>query len=235
MVIRSRISSIREKAEIDKLLLQAEMKALHAQMNPHFIFNSLNSIREMVLNQETKEASIFLGKFAHLVRMTLDHSDQSFISLRQTIEYLERYIAMEKIRNEYFTFQIQTDPGLDMDETILPPMLIQPLIENAIWHGTTPDNKQIDISVEFRKSGDQLACIVQDNGIGIAQSQAQHHEAVAEHKPMGMMNIQNRIALINRKYHIQSSFVVEDLAAQGRHGEYGTRVSIRLPLEIKST
>ncbi|HSY60571.1 MAG TPA: histidine kinase, partial [Cytophaga sp.] len=98
-IYRYRIKQIRQRANIDKLIAQTEMKALHSQMNPHFIFNSLNSIREMILNNENKEASHYLSKFAQLIRMTLDHSGQSFISLRNTLDYLHRYIEMEKIRN----------------------------------------------------------------------------------------------------------------------------------------
>lgn len=127
------------------------MKALHAQMNPHFVFNSLNSIREMILNQETQEASRFLGNFAHLIRITLDQSRKSFISLRDTMDYLNRYIEMEKIRNPDFHFSMEVDKTLDPDDTILPPLLIQPFIENAIWHGMNGEEKQIHILVRFLK------------------------------------------------------------------------------------
>jgi len=173
---RNRIKQIRQKASIDKQLAQTELKALHAQMNPHFISNSLNSIREMILNDENKEASHFIAKFAHLIRVTLEQSIQSFISLRNTIDYLQRYIEMEKIRNSNFTFQITADEKLDLDETVLPPMLIQPFVENAIWHGTPGKDKNISITIDFKKSpgpggkDTQLACIIEDNGIGITQS-----------------------------------------------------------------
>ncbi len=142
LLYRYRIRQIRQKADIDKQLSQAEMKAFHAQMNPHFIFNSLNSIREMILNNENKEASHFLSKFAHLIRMTLDQSGQSFISLRTTLEYLARYIEMEQIRNNHFTCQLLAGEELDPDETVLPPMLIQPFIENSIWHRVTGNQKK---------------------------------------------------------------------------------------------
>ena len=135
LAYRYRIKQIRQKANIDKLLAQTEMKALHAQMNPHFISNSLNSIREMILNNENRQASHFLTKFAHLIRVTLDQSTQSFISLRNTIDYLQRYVEMEQIRNNVFTSRIISDDQLDVDEVVLPPMLIQPFVENSIWHG----------------------------------------------------------------------------------------------------
>ena len=177
---------MRQKANIDKLLAQTEMKALHSQMNPHFIFNSLNSIREMILNNENKEASHYLSKFAQLIRMTLDQSGQSFISLRNTIDYLQRYIEMEKIRNGHFTWSMNVDKRLDMDETVLPPMLIQPFIENAIWHGVTGNRKNINIQINFKKENDHLVCTIDDNGIGIEQSIKNKNNNDSLHNPFGI-------------------------------------------------
>ncbi len=240
---RTRIKQIRKRANIDKQLSQAEMKALHAQMNPHFIFNSLNSIREMILNNEDKEASHFLGKFAHLIRMTLDQSGQPFISLRNTMDYLTRYIEMEQIRNAHFTFRILADDELDLDETILPPMLIQPFIENAIWHGTTGERKNININIDFKKSTDsgprdsasgednQLVCIIDDNGIGIEQSLKNKKESGNNHHPVGITNIKNRIRLLNEKHNLQSSVTIQDKNGLKGYTETGTLVILRLPLE----
>src|SRR5690606_29567336 len=183
---RLRIRQIRQKANIDKQLVQAEMKALHAQMNPHFISNSLNSIREMILNNENKEASHYLTKFAHLIRITLEHSTQSFISLRNTIDYLNRYVEVEQIRNANFTCNIETDNKLDLDEIVLPPMLIQPFIENAIWHGAANDTNKIYVQIHFEKEGKQLICKINDNGIGIRQSLAKKEESVNLHQSIGI-------------------------------------------------
>ncbi|MEO6131651.1 MAG: histidine kinase, partial [Saprospiraceae bacterium] len=231
-IYRLRIRKISQKANIDKLLSQTEMKALHAQMNPHFIFNSLNSIREMILNNENTEASRFLSKFAHLIRITLDQSGQSFISLRNTIDYLQRYIEMEKIRNVNFKCDIIVDPALELDETILPPMLIQPFIENAIWHGTTSARMQIYIHVEFKKQNDQLICIVDDNGIGIETSLSNKNEADRTRHSVGITNIKSRIQLLNKKHNLQSSVSVEDKSRVNGKQEKGTRVTLRLPLEM---
>lgn len=232
LIYRSRIAQIRQRANIDKLISQTEMKALHAQMNPHFIFNSLNSIREMILNNNNKDASRYLSKFAHLIRVTLDQSGQSFISLRNTIDYLKRYIEMEKIRNSHFNVDITADLDLELDETILPPMLIQPFIENAIWHGTNGDHRQIDIHVEFKKEGDRLVCIVDDNGIGIDRSLSDKNEDNRTHQAVGISNIKSRIQLLNRKHNLQSSISVEDKSLLNGQIGTGTRVTLYLPLEI---
>jgi two-component sensor histidine kinase len=239
LLYRYRIGQIRQKANIDKQLSQAEMKAMHAQMNPHFIFNSLNSIREMILTNENKEASHFLGKFAHLIRMTLDHSGQSFISLRTTIEYLNRYVEMEQIRNSYFTCRILADEELDPDETVLPPMLIQPFVENAIWHGVTSTQKNININIDFKKSAgsaeqpNQLVCIIEDNGIGINESLKNKKNSPDKHHSVGIENVNNRIHLMNEKYNLKSSVSIEDKSELPAYSGTGTVVTLRIPLEIK--
>lgn len=229
---KRRISQFKQKANLDKLLSQTEMKALHAQMNPHFIFNSLNSIREMILNNETSEASRFLGNFAHLIRITLDQSRQSFISLRNTMDYLNRYIEMEKIRNSEFNFSMDADESLEPDETILPPMLIQPFIENAIWHGMNGEDKEINISVRFKKNNGQLVCIIEDDGIGIRHSMEKKNEKNGGHQSVSIANINKRIELLNRKHKLHSSVIVEDKSTLYGHAETGTIVTITLPLEM---
>jgi ligand-binding sensor domain-containing protein/two-component sensor histidine kinase len=235
---RSRIKQVRQKADIDKLLAQTEMKALHAQMNPHFIFNSLNSIREMILSNENKEASHFLGKFAQLIRITLNQSGESFISLRNTIDYLHRYIEMEQIRNSYFTCRILADEELDQDETVLPPMLIQPFIENAIWHGTTGAIKNININIDFKKTtgsrveNNRLVCIIDDNGIGIEHSFKLKNSDDTMHNPVGIDNIKNRIRLLNEKYKLKCNLTIEDKTKLTGCTETGTLVTLQLPLEI---
>ncbi len=235
---RSRIKQVRERASIDKQLSQAEMKALHAQMNPHFIFNSLNSIREMILNNENTEASRYLSKFARLIRITLDQSGHALITLRNTIEYLQLYIEMEKIRNNNFTCVFDVDPVLDLDETILPPMLIQPFIENAIWHGISSQHANIHIAVNFKKQNHQLECTVEDNGIGINRSlqnkKISHWQTGEEyaHNSVGISNIRNRIFLLNEKYQLDSSVTIQDKNDLTQNKESGTLVTLHLPIEI---
>jgi len=226
-----RIAQIRKRADLDKLLSQTEMKALHAQMNPHFIFNSLNSIREMILNNENHEASRFLSKFAHLIRITLDQSRQQVISLRNSMDYINRYVEMEKIRNSRFHFAMQADPDLELDETILPPMLIQPFIENAIWHGTNGDGKMIEIKVDFAKQGERLVCTIEDNGVGIDHSLKSKING-DQHQSVGIANIKNRIDLLNQKYGMKSSITVKDKSEPGNRALSGTLVTITLPLEM---
>ena len=229
---RRRISYIRQRADIDKQLSQTEMKALQAQMNPHFIFNSLNSIREMILNNENKDASHYLSKFAHLIRITLDQSSQSLVSLRNTVDYLQRYMEMEQIRNSFLTYDIIVDDKLDIDETFIPPMLIQPFIENGLWHGISASSKKIHINIHFKKEGESLVCMVEDDGIGINRSLKNKAVNGRIHKPHGISNIQNRIKLLNEKHSLHCQVTIQDKNDIDESNSTGTLVTISLPLEI---
>ncbi len=233
IVYRRRIRQIRQRANIDQMLSQAEMKALQAQMNPHFIFNSLNSIREMILNNENKDASHYLSKFAHLIRITLDQSSHSMVSLRNTADYLQRYMEMEQIRNGLFTWEVNMDKDLDKDEVFVPPMLIQPFIENALWHGVSAGNKMIHIKIDFKKTGESLLCTIDDNGMGIHQALQNKPGSGNRHRPHGIDNIKDRLKLLNEKYRIGGHISIEDKKDIPGCAETGTRVTVYLPLEIQ--
>ncbi|MBC7849162.1 MAG: histidine kinase [Chitinophagaceae bacterium] len=223
-----RVRQIRQKANLDMQIAQTEMKALHAQMNPHFVFNCLNSINEMILLNENTQASHYLSKFAHLIRTTLDHSTKEWISLSDTIEYLRRYIELEKIRRNDFQFIVETDSTLNANETYLPPMLIQPLLENAIWHSMIKD-KTLEIRMEFKPEGQQLLCIVTDNGVGFKSGQNDKN-GKGIHQSIGISNIQQRIRLLNEKYQLQSTLIIEDRMLTQQKG---TIAVLRLPLKPK--
>jgi ligand-binding sensor domain-containing protein len=233
LLYRYRIRQIGQKSELDKQLLQTEMKALHAQMNPHFIFNCLNSIREMILHNENKEASHYLSRFAQLIRLTLEQSSKNFISLRDTVSYLKLYTEMEQIRNNHFTCRFHLNNIKDEDSIMLPPMLIQPFIENGIWHGPGKTNKPVEIDVSFYEQNNELVCTVADNGIGINQSKKEKsNESFSGHHSIGISNIENRIQLLNEKYKLRCVLTIKDRTKTGA-GE-GTVVTIYLPMHINS-
>lgn len=225
---RRRINRITHNANVDKQLMLTEMKALHAQMNPHFIFNCLNSIREMILNSENEQASLYLSKFARLIRITLNQSAKQFVSLTDTTDYLKRYLEMEKIRNIHFTYTIDIADDLNPGEIILPPMLIQPFIENAIWHGGSA-KKNMEVNISFRKEGNELICMVDDDGIGIEESLKKKENLHAE-QSVGIANIKQRISLLNEKYDLQSSITIEDKSKLPARGT-GTIVTLHLPIK----
>jgi ligand-binding sensor domain-containing protein len=230
-LFRARLRRVRQKANIDRQLSQTEMKALQAQMNPHFIFNSLNSIREMILHQENKDASHYLNKFAQLIRITLEQSTQEMISLRGTIDYLNRYIEMETIRNEFLRHEFEVDEELDQDEIQVSPMIIQPFVENAIWHGVSARNKNIRVKISFSKTSGSLVCIVDDNGMGISHSRSLKKMNGAQRRSHGIVNVQNRIKLLNEKYNLRCSVTIVDKKDIPGMIEPGTVVTIELPYQ----
>jgi ligand-binding sensor domain-containing protein/two-component sensor histidine kinase len=232
LIYRYRVKQIRQKATIEKQLMELEIKGLHAQMNPHFIFNCLNSIQEMILHNQNHQASHYLSKFAQLIRITLVQSTKPFISLQHTIDYLERYIEMEKIRTNEFSYTIEVDDELHTDEIMIPPMLIQPFLENAIWHGAIP-GKQLVIGVQFLKQDNRIICIVEDNGKGIDTTMNNKSEMRLDHNSIGIANVQERIQVLNEKYNLNSELSIEDKSKTGK--ETGTMVKLYFPLKTTTT
>jgi ligand-binding sensor domain-containing protein len=233
-VYTNRISEVRKRARIDKQMAEYEIKALHAQMNPHFIFNCLNSIREMILNNENQQASHYLSKFAHLIRVTLNNSSRPFISLQNTVDYLKRYLEMEQIRKTNFSYLINVDESLEPEEVFLPPMLIQPFIENAIWHGASTANGMVQINIRFLTQNNHLVCIVEDNGMGIQASLKKKYERPeiqADHLSLGISNVKQRIHVLNEKYNLHSRVTIEDKSNLTAYDETGTIVTLYLYLK----
>jgi ligand-binding sensor domain-containing protein/anti-sigma regulatory factor (Ser/Thr protein kinase) len=228
---KSRISEVRKKASIDRQMAEFEIKALHAQMNPHFIFNCLNSIREMILNNENQQASHYLSKFAHLIRITLNQSSRPFISLKNTIDYMQRYLEMEKIRTAYFCYNIHVDRSIPQDDIFLPPMLIQPFIENAIWHGGGDQSKILRLDIRFVQRDGKLLCIVEDNGIGIKASWENKKQGSLDHNSVGIDNVRQRIGVLNEKYNLNSRVTIEDKSDVPSYNEPGTIVTLYLAIK----
>jgi ligand-binding sensor domain-containing protein len=238
-IYRKRLKRIQQKAQLDQLLSQTEMKALMAQMNPHFIFNCLNSIREMILNNENRQASRYLGKFAQLIRITLNQSTKAFVSLKDTTEYLRRYLEMEQIRSDMFSYCIEVDEVLISEDISLPPMLLQPFIENSIWHAAKKDKSTIEIQIQFLQRGQHLVCIIEDDGIGINNCNSgnvvsqQEFSGENEHSSYGIVNVKKRMQVLNEKYRMNSTMKIEDKSTGGEQQETGTKVTLTFPLKLK--
>lgn len=227
LLYRYRIRSVRQKANIDRQLAELEIKGLHAQMNPHFIFNSLNSIKEMILQDEKQHASRYLSKFAQLIRTNLDQSRQTFITVRQCIDHLQQYLDMEKIRFDNFNYRIDVDEGLP-DDIRMVPMLIQPMVENAIWHGLRNQAGEKNLFIRFYISGRQLVCEIEDNGIGIRQSMKDKAGRQPTHRSLGIESVQERLNVLNEKYNMNSSLEIIDRMELAGNKTSGTLVILRL-------
>ena len=187
----------------------------------------------MILNNENEQASLYLSKFARLIRITLNESSKQFVSLSDTIDYLERYIEMEKIRSSHFTYTIDIAKDLNPVEIMVPPMLIQPFIENAIWHGSS-HKKNMDIHISFSKKGNELICVIDDNGVGIEAS-LKRKEKPAHEPSVGIANIKQRISLLNEKYKLQSTITIIDKLTLPEKNSTGTIVTLHLPIKTNES
>lgn len=211
LAYRKRIAQIRQEGELNQRLAGYEMKALYAQMNPHFIFNCLNSIKFMILQKDTTNASLYLTKFSRMIRQTLEQSQQGLVSILKETEYLADYLDMEKLRFDHsFQYEIRVDSALHAESTLIPTMLLQPIAENAVWHGLMHKAGEKKITILFYKEADKIICRIEDNGVGFDNKSNGDR---ANHQSTGISNIQKRIRLLNQKYRMSSAIYIENNAA----------------------
>ena len=194
-IVRQRIKGIRKKAALQLEMVELRSKALGAQMNPHFMFNFLNSLQLKIMRNETVDAIDYLDEFCGLIRKNLNYSNESYITLLQEIELSKSYLNLEKIRHkENLVFHFQIDPELDLSQYKVPPLLIQPFIENAIVHGFSQKKEAGKITIILSKSTDHAVVIrIIDNGEGFGQTKNKRH------KSLGINLIRQRIALHHAK------------------------------------
>ena len=219
-----------QKMKVSGMMGELELKALRAQMNPHFIFNSLNSIQDFVLNHQGMEAAKYLSKFAKLVRMILDNSESTFISISQKIEFLRLYIELESLRMDNgFEFHLALDKSVNLDDQI-PTMVIQPFVENAIWHGlqykTTHRVLKLSLSMEDENI---LTCIIEDNGIGREAAMKIRKEKSGGHQSKAMKITAERIEILKKLYGFGPNIEVIDLV-DSDGAACGTRIIVKLPI-----
>lgn len=220
-----------EKAETERRIAELRLSALRAQMNPHFIFNAINSIQHFVLQNDSEHAYNYLAKFSRLIRLVLDQSQSESISLDQELKMLDLYIELEQLRFERpFTYEIEVDKELKDENIKIPGMLVQPFIENAIWHGLLP-KKDGDawIKISFKKQTGFAEIIIEDNGVGRkAASLARHKDG--KKRSYGLQITEERLRLAEHKKHDQPAIHIEDL--KDKNGEAtGTKVVIHIMIE----
>lgn len=220
----------RLKAAFEHQLSEIQMQALRAQMNPHFLFNSLNSIKYFAISKSKDETAAYLSKFAMLVRAILNNSKARTISLKDELDALQLYIEIEHLRLEgKFSYLFDIDNGLHIQQAQIPPMILQPIVENAIWHGLMHKEGMGRLLVQVKDMGRQIQCIIEDNGVGRARSAELRDSQMSHKKSVGMQITGDRIELINRIYGIDTRVQVIDLTDdEGRAA--GTRVVIHIPL-----
>ncbi len=208
--------------------LQSKMKMLSSQMNPHFIFNALSSIQEFILSNETDKVLEYLSEFAGLMRQNLENSLVPFIPLSDELRFLQSYLSLERTRfNNTFTYEINIDVP-NPENIMIPPMVIQPYLENAIIHGLRRVSRPGLLTLDIAEEQNRILCVITDNGIGrdqARQGQPKDHQSIA------MSNIEARLELLNLDVALDEFNVkVEDLVEGGAPG--GTRVSLCFPNDL---
>ena len=228
LLYRRRARATQQRLELENQMRDFERQALRLQMNPHFVFNSLTAIGGFIYQQDTAAATRFLGRFSRLMRLILEHASQPLIPLEIELDILRLYTEVEQARFEG-RFSVEFDMPEDLDtQLMLPPMLIQPFVENAIQHGLGPKEEGGALRIALAVKGESLHCVVSDNGIGRA---AAAKLRPAGHKPMGMEITQRRLDLLQKQTGRTVSFSIEDMTdAAGQSA--GTRVTLVLPLEV---
>ncbi len=233
-IIRSRAEEEKQKAQMELLehqrkMAEAQLKSLRLQMSPHFLFNALNSIQQIILSGNDAGATKYLSKFSKLLRLVLQHSDREKISLKEEVETLGLYLELESLRfDDSFVYGIYYDKAMDIDEIKIPTLLVQPFVENAIWHGLLHKEGQRKLTVQFLEdNNDNLICLVEDNGIG---RDASRKTADKEpHTGKGLAVAAERVKTFNEQHSQKSFFIIEDIYNDEGKGN-GTRVKISLPL-----
>jgi tetratricopeptide (TPR) repeat protein len=202
------------------------LKSLRSQMNPHFIFNALNSVNHFIAQQDERTANKFLSDFSLLMRLVLENSEQDFITLNKEQELLSLYLKLEHYRfRDKFEYEFTVDQAIATEAIELPPMLIQPYIENAIWHGLRYKEGAGHLTVSINKTQNEVEVKIADNGIGRRKSLELKTLNQRKHQSTGLKNINERLKIINQVYRSNYRVIIEDLPEGG-----GTTVRIYLPL-----
>lgn len=222
--------ALREKLEIEKNLIELEQKALRLQMNPHFIFNVLTSIHNLIILNDSDKARYALAKFSKLMRRVLENSREKFISIDDEIETLENYVQLEKLTaNLDVELIVEMDEEIDSAEELLPPLMIQPFVENAIIHGLKELDYPGQIKVGFKLLNDHLLeCFIEDNGRGRAKAATINAQKENYHKSTALQVTQERLSNLNKKSDFLPFEIIDLKDEQGK--PCGTRVIFRLEI-----
>ena len=228
---RIRIAQI-EKERISTQMAELELKALSSQMNPHFLFNSLNSIKSLINQNKNAEASIFITRYSRLIRQILNNSRSKFVRLQEEVDVINLYLDLEKLRlGDSFTYNIDVEDDIGVDFIEIPPSLLQPYVENSILHGLlNKEHGSKHLSIVIRKKDNFLEIRIIDNGVGRKASKAIQSQSILKNKSLGTVISKERINLLSDVYGYQSTVEILDLI--NKDGlPTGTEVKILLHFE----
>lgn len=225
MVFYQKLHNIRVKNQN----IITEQKLLRSQMNPHFVFNSLSVLQGMILNKEEKKSVDYLSKFSRLLRITLENSRDKMVLLSQELTAVENYMALQNLENDSYQFSIDIDDGIDGSMFKIPPMLIQPFIENAIEHAFVNEKEERKIAIQLKYSGGELLCIITDNGMGINSRKKDHGK---DKKSLATQITSERLNILSSYFKMKGSVTIAD---RSKFNKKGTMVTLVLPYQILET
>ncbi|WP_400075426.1 histidine kinase [Winogradskyella sp. R77965] len=215
----------------ERIAIEAELNTIRSQMNPHFMFNSLNSINEFIQNDSGEDASNYLVKFSRLMRFTLNYSKRKFVTLEEEIDLLKLYIELENLRfYNSIDFSLTIDSSINSNKVLIPPMMIQPFVENAIWHGLMAKENNRKLSLSFSETEQNIICKIEDNGVGRAAS-AEQKAHKPKYKSQGIGLTQRRLELLKSIHGKEAGIKVVDLKENEK--ARGTLVKVILPKQIE--
>ncbi len=227
-----RVNELKRTSALKEQLIEVEAKALKLQMNPHFLFNSLNAVDNYILKNEKIKASDYLSKFSKLMRQILDYSEQGTISLSQELDTLELYISMEQLRfQERFEYNINIHTDVNTASIKVPPLILQPFVENAIWHGLMHLEEGGKLNIDISKNGNTVTCVIDDNGIGRKRAEEINTKSATKHKSYGMRITEKRLSLNNNLNNVGGLVNVDDKKYENGNAA-GTRIEITFPLNV---
>lgn len=228
VIYRSRREADVKKQETELRLSKAEgeLKALRAQINPHFIFNCLNSIHHFIQSQEPKQASEYLIKFSKLIRYVLESSTKNWVTLEEELEANRLYLELEQLRvNQAFRFDFEVEEGILPSQTYIPPMLIQPFLENAVWHGLSQEG---EIRLNFHKNGGAaLSCQITDEGVGRIEKPDYDLSKFVKKSSLGINLMTDRFSNLRELRGLEAEFEIQELEGGGR------KVVLKIPFEVE--
>lgn len=229
-LVRLRLLQLKRRSTLMEELHTSQHQALNARMNPHFIFNSLNSIYEFTKKHEVDKAQHYLSDYASLMRLTLENSGENLVTLQTEINALTHYLALEKMRlKERFEFRIEYKESLDLAQFVIPPMLLHPFVENAIWHGLAPLEKKGHLAIHIRRQEDNLSVTIADNGVGRVTSKELGTSIHPGQVSMGGDLVKRRLEILKRLFDMTIQIFIEDLHNDDKE-PCGTRVALIFPV-----
>jgi len=209
--------------------VELEQKLLRSQMNPHFIFNSLNAIQSFIYKSDMKESAKYISSFAKLMRLILENSREEYITLEKEIQTLEHYLELQQLRfDNKFDFKLIVDSEIDQEEIAIPPMLAQPFIENALEHGIQHKDNKGHINVSFKKEDSMISFVVEDDGIGRERSEELKESKNGNHRSFATIITEERLTNLNKKSKRKIKFEITDLGLNDLKNT-GTKVSFSIP------